>query len=68
MVQVVLKPENLSDQLRISANDLREENSLQEQLGKAYEQDSFLRRELDAVRQCTPMGEITVAECWEKDR
>jgi ribonuclease HI len=65
MEQVVLKAENLPEQLRILANDLRKECSLQEQLKETSEQDGLGGRILDAVRQGTSMREITVAECSE---
>jgi len=41
MVQVVLRPENLPEHLRILANDLEVEDSIQKQFQDAYEQNSF---------------------------
>jgi hypothetical protein len=67
MEQVVLKPENLPEQLRILASDLRGERSVQEQLEEALKQDGLVKRIHDAVRQGTSMKEITVAECSEQE-
>ena len=67
MEQVVIKPQNLPEQLRILANDSIRVRSVQEQLREASEQDGFIRRVRDAVRQGTSMREITVTECSEKE-
>jgi hypothetical protein len=67
MEQVVLKPENLPEQLRILANDLKEACSIQEQLGKAMREDDFAQKIFKAVREGTSMKEITVAECSEQN-
>jgi len=67
MEQVVLKPQNLPEQLRILANDRIRVHSVQEQLREASERDGFVGRVLDAIRQGTSMREITVAECSEKE-
>ena len=67
MEQVVLKPENLPEQLRILANDLKEIRPIQEQLGKATREDGLVQRILEAVRKGTSLKEITVAECSEQD-
>jgi hypothetical protein len=67
MEQVVLKRQNLAEQLRILANDLTKIGSMQEQLREASKQDNLRSRMLDAVRQGTSMREITVAECSEKE-
>jgi len=66
MEQVVLKPENLPEQLRILANNPRKECSVQEQLEEASKQDGLTGRILDAVRQGTSMRDITVEECSEE--
>jgi len=66
MEQVVLKPQNFSEQLRILANDLTEARPIQERLKEASEQDSTVKRILDAVRQGTSIREFTVTECLEK--
>jgi hypothetical protein len=66
MEQVVLKPENLPEQLRILANDLRRERSVQEKLEEPLKQDNLVRKTLDAVRQGTTMRAITVAEYSEE--
>jgi 3-methyladenine DNA glycosylase AlkC len=55
MEQVVLKPENLPEQLRILASDLRKEHPVQEQLKAALKQDFLVGKILDAVRQGTSM-------------
>jgi hypothetical protein len=67
MEHVVLKPQNLPEQLQILANDLIGTRLVQEQLKEASEQDNLVRRILDAVRQGTSMREIMVAECLERD-
>ena len=67
MEQVVLKPQNLPEQLRILANDLAKARPIQERLKEASDQDSLVGRILDAVRQGTSMREISVAECSEKE-
>jgi hypothetical protein len=67
MEQVVQKPENLPEQLRILANDLRTECSGQEHLKEASKRDDLVGRIIEAVRQGTSMKENTVAECSEQD-
>jgi len=67
MEQVVLKPQNLPEQLRILANDLTKAHSVQEQLRDASEYDNLVRRILEVVRRGTSMREITVAGCSEKE-
>jgi hypothetical protein len=67
MEQVVLKSENLPEQLRVLASDLRKACTIHEQLGHATKDDDFVRKILEAVRQGTSMKEITVAECSEQD-
>jgi len=67
MEQVVLKPQNLPEQLRILANDLIRVRSVQEQLREASEQDNFTKKILDAVRRGSPVRDITIAECSEKE-
>jgi hypothetical protein len=66
MEQVVLKPANLPEQLRLLARDLRNECSVQEQLEEALKRDGLVERILDAVRQGISMREITVAECSQE--
>jgi hypothetical protein len=51
MKQVVLKPDNLPEQLQILSNDLKREHPVQEQLEEASGQDGLVRKILDAVRQ-----------------
>jgi hypothetical protein len=67
MEQVVIKPQNLPEQLQILANDLTKTHSVQEQLREASEQDNLTRSILDAVRQGTSRRDITVAECSERE-
>jgi hypothetical protein len=67
MEQVVLKPENLPEQLGILANDLKEIRPIQEQLEKATREDDLVQRILETVRKGTSIKEITVAECSEQD-
>jgi hypothetical protein len=67
MEQVVLKPQNLPEQLRIHANDLIKARSVHEQLREASEHDNLTTSILDAVRQCTSRRDITVAECSERE-
>jgi len=65
MEQVVLKPTNLPEQVRILASDLRKQCPVQEQLEEASKQDVLVAKILHAVRQGTLMREIMVAECSE---
>jgi hypothetical protein len=67
MEQVVRKPQNLLEQLRILADDLTKARLVQEQLREASEQDNLVRRILDAVSQGTSMRDIMVAKCSEKE-
>jgi len=67
MEQVVLKPENLPEQLQILANDLRTGCSIQERLEEASKQDTLTEKIIDAVKRGTAMREITVAECSGKE-
>jgi len=67
MEQVVLKPQNLPEQLRILTNDMTKVRSIQQQLREASEQHGLVGRILDAVRQGTSMRVITVADCSERD-
>jgi hypothetical protein len=66
MEQVVLKPENLPEQLRILVNDLRMGRSIQEQLEEASKQDTLTGKIIDAVKPGIAMQEITVADCSEE--
>jgi hypothetical protein len=67
MEQVVLKPENLPEQLRILANDLKEIRPIQEPLGETTREDNLVQRIREAVRKDASMKEITVAECAKRD-
>jgi hypothetical protein len=68
MELVVLKPENLPEQLRILANDVQNKRSVQEQFEEASKRDTLVGRILNPVRHGTSMKEITVAECSETNR
>jgi len=63
---VVLKPENLPEQLRVLASGLRKECSFQQQLEEASKRDDLVGRILDLVGQGTSTREITVAEYSEE--
>jgi hypothetical protein len=67
MEQVVLKPENLPEQLRILANDLKEIHPINEQLENAMKEDDLAQRILEAVWKGISMKEITVALCSEQE-
>jgi hypothetical protein len=69
MKQVVLKPHNLLEQLRISANDIpdREVPSISYLCIQAYKDDPLPNKVLEAVRQGGSLKEITVAECTEQE-
>jgi hypothetical protein len=67
MAQLVLKPENLPEQLRILASDLRKECSVQEQLEETSKRDKLVGRILDAIRQGTSMRGIMLAECSDNN-
>jgi hypothetical protein len=67
MEQVVLKPENHPEQLRILVNDLKKACSMQDQLANATKGDDLAQTILNAVRKGSSMKEITVAECSEQD-
>jgi len=69
MEQVVLKPHNLSEQLRISANDIfdREVPSISDLFIQAYKDDSLPNKALEAIRQGASLKEITIAECTEQE-
>jgi hypothetical protein len=63
MEQVVLKQENLPEQLQILANNLRKEFSIHEQMREASKHHGLAERILNVLRQGTLMREVTVAEC-----
>jgi hypothetical protein len=67
MEQVVLKPENLPEELQILANDLRNGEAITGQFRDTYTQDSVPSRVLRAIRKRTLMTEMTVLEYCEKE-
>jgi hypothetical protein len=65
MEQVVLKPHNLPEQLRISASDVS--SSVSDLFAQACVDDPLFNRILKAIRQEDSLKDITVAECTEKE-
>jgi hypothetical protein len=67
--QVVLKPHNLPEQLRIAANDMpgQEVPLISNVFAQAYMEDPLPRKILEAIRQGESLKEIMVAECMERD-
>jgi len=70
MEQVVLKPHNFPEQLRILANDLpvQERPSVSNHFNQAYQEDPLPDKILKAIREGNSLNEITVVECKEQDR
>jgi hypothetical protein len=69
MEQVVLKPINLPEQLRISANYISEPEhpTIRNLFDQAYQEDLFARKILEVIRTKDSLKEITIAECTEHD-
>jgi hypothetical protein len=69
MEQVVLKPHNLPEQLRIAANDMpgQEVPSISNLFAQVYMEDPLPRKILEAIRQGESLKEIMVAECMEQE-
>jgi len=69
MEQVVLKPHNLPEPLRISANEIPVQRSplISDLFAQAYKNDPWPSRILEAIRQGDSLKEITVAECTEQE-
>jgi len=69
MEHVVLKPHNLPEQLRISANDMPEQDvpSINHLFTRAYMDDPLPKKILEAIRRGGSLRDITVAECIEKE-
>jgi len=69
MEQVVLKPHNLPEQLRISANDIprQEYPSISDLFIQAYKDDPLPNKILKAISQGDSLKNITVAECTEQE-
>jgi len=69
MEQVVLKPQNLPEQLRISASEMpgQEVPSISDLFAQAYSDDPLPNRILEAMKHKDSLKEITVAECTEQE-
>jgi hypothetical protein len=69
MEQVVLKPHNLPEQLRISANDMprQEIPTISDLFVQACANDPLMNDILKAIRQGGSLKDITVAECTEQE-
>jgi len=69
MEQVVLKPHNLQEQLRISANEIPAQRSplISDLFAQAYKNDPLPSRILEAIRQGDSLKAIPVAECTEQE-
>jgi hypothetical protein len=69
MEQVVLKPHNLPEQLRVSANDVprQEVPLISELFAQAYMDDPLRNKMVEAIRQGGSLKDITVAECTEQE-
>jgi hypothetical protein len=65
MEQVVLKPGNLPEQLRIIVTDLKWEDPSRNQWREAYDGGYVARKAVNSEKHGTSMKEITVAECSE---
>jgi hypothetical protein len=69
MEQVVLKPQNLPEQLRISANGIPESPVplISDLFIQAYRDNPLPNKILEAIRQGGSLKDITVAECTEQE-
>jgi hypothetical protein len=69
MEQVVLKPHNLPEQLRISANEMpgQEVPLISDLFAQAYMDDPLPKKILEAIRQGGSLKDITAAECTEQE-
>jgi hypothetical protein len=67
MEQGVLTLHNLLVQLRISANDISEQEppSIRNLFDQAYQEDPLPRRMLEAIGTKDILKEISIAECME---
>ena len=65
----MLKPHNIPEQLRISANGLRgqERLSIPDLFNQAYEENPLHEKIMNAIRTNGSLKEIWVAECMEQD-
>jgi hypothetical protein len=69
MEQVVLKPHNLPEQLKISANAMPDQGvpPISDLVAQAYMDDPLPEKILEAIRQGGSLKDITVAECTEQE-
>jgi len=69
MEQVVLKPQNLPEQLRLLADSppVQGRPSISDLMTEAYQTDPLPGKILEAIRTNSGLQEITVAECTEKE-
>jgi len=69
MEQVVLKPQNLPEQLQISARSslVQERSSISDLFKVAYESDLLPGKIIDAIRRKGSLSEITIVESTEQD-
>jgi hypothetical protein len=69
MEQVVLKPQNLLEQLHILANDLHVQDhlSISDLFDQTYQLEPLPHRILKAIWGNDSLKEITMAECTEQD-
>jgi hypothetical protein len=69
MEQVVQKSHNLPEQLRISANDMPEQEVplISDLFAEAYRDDPLPDKILEAIRQGGSLRDITVPECREQE-
>jgi hypothetical protein len=70
MEQVVLKPHNLPEQLRISANDMpgQEAPLISDLFTQEYMDNPLPKKIVEAIRQGGSLKDITVAECTKQER
>jgi hypothetical protein len=69
MEQVVLKPHKLSEQFRISANDIsvQEPPAISDLFAQAYIDDPLPNKILNAISQGVGLKDITITECTEQE-
>jgi len=69
MEQVVLKPHNLPEQLRVLENDLsvQEHSLISDLFNQAYEGDPLPWKIMNAIRTNSSLKEITISEFVEQD-
>jgi len=69
MEQVVIKPQNLPEQLRVSASNVpgQEVPPISDLFNQSYSDDPLPNKILEAIRQGGSLKDITVAECTEQE-